>query len=120
MAGDNKEPVAELDPNFSSDDATATPWTEARDILEKAEVYWLSTVRPDGRPHVCTLLAVWLEGALYFCTGESERKARNLLSNPHCVMTTGCNVLYGLDVVVEGEAVIVNDEDKLQHYRQDD
>ena len=45
-------------------------------------MYWLSTVRPDGRPHVTPLMSVWLEGALYFCTGPDERKAKNLVRNP--------------------------------------
>jgi hypothetical protein len=36
------------------------------------------------------------------------------VSNSHCVITTGCNVLEGLDVVVEGEAVQVSDEARLQ------
>jgi nitroimidazol reductase NimA-like FMN-containing flavoprotein (pyridoxamine 5'-phosphate oxidase superfamily) len=66
------DPVAGLDARFSSDGATATPWSQARDGLEAAEVYWLSTVRPDGRPHVTPLIAVWLDGALYFCTGPTE------------------------------------------------
>jgi hypothetical protein len=48
------EPVAELDTRFSSEDASATPWAEAREVLEGADVYWLSTVRADGRPHVTT------------------------------------------------------------------
>ncbi len=30
-------PAAELDPRFSSDGATATPWAEAREQLEDAE-----------------------------------------------------------------------------------
>jgi general stress protein 26 len=110
----DKEPTAELQPHFSSDDATATPWAEARAQLERAEIYWLSTVRPDGRPHVTSLLCVWLDGAVYFCTGPGERKARNLAHNPNCVITTGCNVLKGLDVVVEGKAVQVRDEATLQ------
>jgi general stress protein 26 len=106
-----KEPVTELDPQFSSADATATPWADARDILEQAEVFWLSTVRPDGRPHVTTLLAVWLDDALYFCTGESERKAKNIAHSASCILTTGCNTYSdGLDIVVEGEAVRVTDE----------
>ena len=77
-----KEPVAELEPQFSSSNATPTPWAEASKRLEKAEVYWLSTVRPDGRPHITPLSAVWLGGALYFCTGPHERKAKNLDSYP--------------------------------------
>jgi hypothetical protein len=110
----DKEPVAELEPQFSSEDAIPTTWTEAREYLEKAEVYWLSTVRPDGRPHATPLLSVWLDGALYFCTGPDERKAKNLASNPHCVLTTGCNALgEGLDVVVEGEASRVTDDVRL-------
>jgi hypothetical protein len=74
-------------------------------------VFWLSTVRPDGRPHVTPLIAVWVERAMYFCTGPEERKAKNLAASPRCVLTTGCNALReGTDVVVEGDAVRVEDE----------
>ncbi|RPJ20288.1 MAG: pyridoxamine 5'-phosphate oxidase family protein [Chloroflexi bacterium] len=115
MIGEDKEPTAELDPQFSSEDASSTPWATAREQLQNAEVYWLSTVRPDGQPHVTSLVAVWLDGALYFCTGETERKARNLSHNAHCIITTGCNTLSdGLDLVVEGEAVRISDESRLQ------
>jgi general stress protein 26 len=111
----DKEPVTELDARFSSEGATATEWTEACGRLENAKVYWLSTVRPDGRPHVTPLLAVWLDGALYFCTGPTERKAGNLAHNSHCVLTTGCNALdEGLDLVVEGDAVRVSGKAELQ------
>jgi general stress protein 26 len=111
----DNEPTAELDPRFSSPDAKAAPWAQARRQLEAAEIFWLSTVRPDGRPHVTPLIAVWTDGALYFCTGPTERKARNLESNTHCVLTTGCNRIdEGVDLVVEGEAVGVSDEATLQ------
>jgi hypothetical protein len=60
------------------------------------------------------LVAVWLDGALYFATGPSERKAKNLRQNPHCVITTGCSVLEGLDLVIEGDAAVVSDEAMLQ------
>jgi hypothetical protein len=43
------DPVTELHQQFSSDTATATPWADAVAQLETAEVFWLSTVRPDGR-----------------------------------------------------------------------
>jgi nitroimidazol reductase NimA-like FMN-containing flavoprotein (pyridoxamine 5'-phosphate oxidase superfamily) len=115
MIGKDKEPTTELDPQFSSANASPTSWEKARELLQKAEVYWLSTVRPDGRPHVTSLVAVWLDNALYFCTGETERKAKNLVHNAHCIITTGCNTLSsGLDLVVEGEAVRIIDESKLQ------
>jgi nitroimidazol reductase NimA-like FMN-containing flavoprotein (pyridoxamine 5'-phosphate oxidase superfamily) len=109
------EPVTELDARFSSDGVEATTWADGRRKIERAEVFWLSTVRPDGRPHVTPLISVWLEGAAYFCTGAAERKAKNLAQNPHCILTTGSSDLHeGLDVVIEGDAERVTDSAKLQ------
>ena len=109
-----KEPIAELDPRFSDPNATPTPWADALEQLVQAKAYWLSTVRPDGRPHVTTVAAVWVDGTLHFTTGQSERKAQNLAQNTNCVITTGTNAFEGLDVVVEGKAVLVTDEARLQ------
>jgi nitroimidazol reductase NimA-like FMN-containing flavoprotein (pyridoxamine 5'-phosphate oxidase superfamily) len=110
-----REPDGKLDPRFSDPAARPAAWDDARKNLEKAEVYWLTTVRSDGRPHVTPLLAVWLEDALHFCTGADEQKARNLAQNRRCVLTTGCNSFKdGFDLVVEGEAVQIRDEDKLR------
>lgn len=109
------EPIARLDPRYSDPGATRTEWSEGRKHVEGADLFWISTVRPDGHPHVTPLIAVWLDEALYFCTGESERKARNLERNPHCVLTTGCNRLgEGLDLVLEGDAVRVRQDDRLR------
>ena len=103
-----------LDQHYSGEDATARPWAEAVALLEGAELYWLSTVRPDGRPHVTPLIGLWSDGALHFCTGPSERKARNLAANPEVVLTTGANTLReGLDVMIEGRATRVTEERRL-------
>jgi len=99
--------------SFSSEGAVATPWAVTRDALRDAELFWLSTVRPDGRPHVTPLIAILLDDVLYFCTGSTERKAKNLAQNSRCILTTGCNTLDGLDIVVEGDASKVNDEPEL-------
>ena len=72
------EPVTELDPRFSDPDASATSWADVRQVIDEAELFWISTVRPDGRPHVTPLPAVWCDGALYFCTGAGEQKGVNL------------------------------------------
>ncbi|WP_418956713.1 pyridoxamine 5'-phosphate oxidase family protein [Streptomyces tritici] len=107
--------TTELDPRYSDEKAAPLPWPEAERRLAAAEVFWLSTVRPDGRPHVTPLIAVWSGGALHFCTGPAERKARNLERNPEVVLTTGAGLLHeGLDLVVEGKAVRVMDEPRLQ------
>jgi general stress protein 26 len=111
----NQQPTAELDARFSSDGAAPTQWTRARELLQQTEIAWLTTVRPDGRPHVTPLIFVWLDEALYVTTGPDERKARNLRQNPHRVVTTGCNTLTdGLDLVLEGEAVRLTDDARLQ------
>ncbi len=104
------EPVTQLDERFSDPDAEATPWATTRDALEGAQLFWISTVRSDGRPHVTPLVAVWLDDSLYFCTGPEEQKALNLAGNPQVVLTTGCHRWdEGLDVMVEGEAQRVTD-----------
>ena len=108
------DPTAELDPRFSSENAAPTPWSEARDQLDRAKAYWLSTVRPDGRPHVTTIAAVWLDDALHFTNGAGERKAKNLAANPRVAVTTGTAAFDGLDIVVEGEAALVTDVAKLR------
>jgi general stress protein 26 len=104
------EPTAELNEGFSEPDATARPWADVVEVLASAEIFWLSTVRRDGRPHVTPLPAVWLDGALHFCSGADEQKTKNLGSEPRCILTTGTNRLRsGLDVVVEGTAERVTD-----------
>ena len=109
------EPATKLDTRFSDPDAVATEWDETRRVLETAELFWISTVRSDGRPHVTPLVAVWLDGAIHFATGATEQKAVNLSRNPHVILTTGCNQWdRGLDVMVEGDAVQLTDDDMLE------
>jgi len=104
-------PVTRLNREYSSSGAAVTGWEETRKVLEEAELFWVSTVRTDGRPHVTPVVAVWADGAIWFSTGEGEQKFANLRANPRVVLTTGCNRWdQGLDVVVEGEAVLVTED----------
>jgi nitroimidazol reductase NimA-like FMN-containing flavoprotein (pyridoxamine 5'-phosphate oxidase superfamily) len=104
-------PETELDTRFSDANATATDWEETRRTLEDAELFWIATVRADGRPHVTPLVAVWLDEAISFATGAREQKAVNLRTNENVILMTGCNEWErGLDVVVEGKAVQVTEE----------
>lgn len=108
------EPATKIDARFSQPGATATPWSQTREALESAELFWISTVRSDGSPHVTPLVAVWLDDAIHFSTGQAEQKALNLQANPHVVLTTGGSTWdKGLDVAVEGSAVPVTDEARL-------
>jgi nitroimidazol reductase NimA-like FMN-containing flavoprotein (pyridoxamine 5'-phosphate oxidase superfamily) len=99
--------LGELDTRFSVSNAVARPWSDVVAGLRAAEIFWLTTVRRDGRPHTVPVLGVWLEPAWYFITGPEEQKTVNLASNPACTVTTGTPLLDGLDVVIEGQATPV-------------
>lgn len=72
-------------------------WSWARERLAQARNYFLATTRPDGAPHVMPIWGLWIGDTFQFSTGKTSRKAKNLASEPRCV------------VVPEGgeEAVIV-------------
>lgn len=109
------QPTGTIDARFSDPDAGPTPWPEVARVLDEAELYWLTTVRRDGRPHVTPLVGVTHDGAFHFCTGAGEQKARNLEHDPRVAVTTGTNTwARGIDVVVEGAASRVTDRDALQ------
>ena len=106
-----RTPETTLDSRYSDPNAVATNWEVTRREIESAQLFWLTTVRVDGRPHVTPLVAVWFDDALYFTMGEGEQKERNLRDNPHVILTTGRNDWReGLDVVLEGDARRVTDE----------
>jgi hypothetical protein len=77
-------PVTTLDQRYSGTTATAVTWDDTLHVLETAELFWISTVRADGRPHVTPVVAAWsgldvvVEGEARWVTDESalERAAR--------------------------------------------
>ena len=107
-------PQTELDSRFSDPEAHPTSWEQTLDAITRADLFWISTVRADGRPHVTPLVAVWLDDALHFSTGPDEQKGRNIAADPRVALTTGASDWKGgLDVVVEGEAIRVTAAAKL-------
>lgn len=104
-----------LDGRYSDASASATPWASAMRALREAELYWLTTVRGDGRPHVTPLVGVVVGDAVHFCTGLEEQKAHNLGHHNQIALTTGNNTwAEGLDVVVEGTARRIDGQSALQ------
>lgn len=90
------------------------PWSRALGQLESADsmaTWWLATTRPDGRPHVAGVGAKWVDGTVYVVSGGGTRKSRNLAGNPNCVLSIS---LPGLDLVIEGVATRVTDQDTLE------
>ncbi len=83
-------------------------WGHAEKRLAGARNYWIATTRPDGRPHAAPVWGVWVEGGLYFGTGRSSVKGRNLAHSPVLVVH-----LESADdvVILEGEVEEVRDRD---------
>jgi pyridoxamine 5'-phosphate oxidase-like protein len=69
---------------------------------------WLSTINPDGSPHVTGIGALWAEGSFWFETGERSRKGRNIARDPRCSLSLAMDTF---DLVVEGQASRVTDRE---------
>lgn len=67
-----------------TEDMLAWEWLSER--MEKSHNYWVSTTRPDGKPHAMPVWAVWLDNTVYFGTSYTSRKGRNLAANPEIVI----------------------------------
>jgi hypothetical protein len=67
---------------------------------------WLSTIDPDGRPHVSGIGGMWVDDAFWFETGDSSRKGRNLARDPRCTLAVA---VHEFDLVVEGQSEKVTD-----------
>ena len=97
------------------------PWSRALELLEAPpstqapRTTWLSTIRPEGRPHLAGVGALWVDGKFYFTSGPGARKSRNLAANPNCALSME---LRGLDLVVEGRAAKVTDQATLERLAQ--
>ena len=72
----------------SSETTGLKSWPWALERLEKSHNYWISTSRPDGRPHLMLVWGVWWQNAFWFSTGPRTRKAKNIAVDPHCVIGT--------------------------------
>jgi hypothetical protein len=77
------------------------PWSWAVERLASARTYWLSTVRPGGRPHAMPVWGIWQGDVFYFSTGKRSRKARNLARNSKCVVSVEAG---SAALIVEGSA----------------
>jgi Pyridoxamine 5'-phosphate oxidase len=89
------------------------PWSWAEERLTKSHDYWVATVRPDRRPHLMAVWAVWEGGALWFSCSVGSRKSRNLEASPRCSIATD-NAWE--PVVIEGVASVATDHDALARF----
>jgi general stress protein 26 len=100
-----------IDRRYSDARAETVAWTDAEARLAAAQIAWIVTVRPDGRPHATPMVPVVHGGKVYFHTGSTEVKYANLQANPHVLVLAGDTGWdRGLDVAVDGVAAPVTDD----------
>ena len=78
-----------------------TSFTEAPEAGGPDRHTWLTTIDPDGKPHVTHVGAMWVDGAFWFQTGTGTRKARNLARDGRCSVAVATK---DFDIVIEGAA----------------
>jgi PPOX class probable F420-dependent enzyme len=67
--------------------------------LRAEPIIWLSSVRPDGRPHLVPVWFLWDGAAILIFSKPSAQKVRNLRHSPQ--------VMLALDSADEGEDVVL-------------
>jgi Pyridoxamine 5'-phosphate oxidase len=72
---------------------------------------WLTTINPDGSPHVTAVGVVALNGHWHFTSGPATRKSLNLARDPRCVFSVATQPF---DIVIEGTAHRATDADELR------
>ncbi len=82
------------------------PWAFVDERMTKARNYWVSTMRPDGRPHTRPVDGVWVDGALCFGGADETQWNRNLHANPAIAVHLGSETEV---VILEGAAQRVTD-----------
>jgi PPOX class probable F420-dependent enzyme len=58
-------------------------------LLASEPIVWLSTVRPDGTPHLVPIWFSWDGERLFVASKPEARKVRNLRANPRVMLALG-------------------------------
>jgi Pyridoxamine 5'-phosphate oxidase len=106
-------------------DGYGTPpiaWERVRDVLTSdimqvpgtggpdRHTPWLTTINPDGSPHVTPVGIVAVDRVWNFTSGPATRKSRNIAADPRCVVSIAT---HPYDLVIEGSASRVTDSAEL-------
>jgi PPOX class probable F420-dependent enzyme len=89
-------------------ETTSLAAARIRRFLEQEPVVWLSTVRPDGGPHLVPIWFWWDGEALLVFSKPNAQKIRNLRAHPSVMLAFG-DAEDDFDVgMVEGTAELVD------------
>lgn len=98
---DRDRPQTAASYGIPTDGEGTLPWSFVEGTLAGERHYWVTTVRPDGRPHARPTWGVWVDGRFHCGGGESTRWVKNLATDPAIVVHTESAETV---VIVEGTA----------------
>jgi len=106
-------------------DAVDTAAARIGRLLESEPVVWLSTVRPDGTPHIVPIWFSWDGASLLIASKPHAKKVANLRANPRVMLALGepdedfdVGLLEGVAEVLDGTAADLLPGTHLRKYRE--
>jgi len=66
--------------------ASYLTWDWVAEQLSESQHYWLSSVRPNSKPHVVPRWGVFIDNKFYYDGSPETRHARNILGNPNVTL----------------------------------
>ncbi|MFL5871671.1 MAG: pyridoxamine 5'-phosphate oxidase family protein [Solirubrobacterales bacterium] len=95
-------------------------------LLEHESVVWLSTVRPDGTPHVIPIWFSWDGDSVLIASKPHARKIANLRTNPRVMLALGepdddfdVGLVEGIAEVLDAPAAEILPAEHLAKYRDE-
>jgi nitroimidazol reductase NimA-like FMN-containing flavoprotein (pyridoxamine 5'-phosphate oxidase superfamily) len=95
---------AHFPPGYIETPADLLPWSHALERLEQARIYWIASVRSNGRPHLTPIWGVWLDNVLFFDGSPESRRSRNIAAHPAIAVHVERGNAGKDVVIVEGNA----------------
>lgn len=78
----------ELPPGYGNP-SKKLDWESVRSRIERADVYWVASTRPDGRPHVVPRDGIWMDDGLWYGGSPETVHNRNIKLNGEVVFHIG-------------------------------
>lgn len=103
---ERERPQTEASYGIPDDREGLLEWRVVETTMAEERAFWVTTVRPDGRPHARPAWGVWVDGTFHCGGGERTRWVRNLSSNAAIAVHTESAESV---VIIEGTAVRLDD-----------
>ena len=76
--------------------------------LKSNVILWISTVRPDGRPHIVPVWFLW-DGESILIFSKPDQKVRNLRENPNVMLALDDTNQGDDPIAIEGQATLLDE-----------